>query len=56
MMRTRRAVILPVVLFILLLVGLLAAMFSFRVSADLASTRAVEMRMQTRLAAEAGVE
>lgn len=52
----RRAVILPVVLFILLLVGLLSAMFAFRVNADLAAMRAVEMRFNTRLAAEAGIE
>ena len=52
----RRAVILPVVLFVLLLVGLLGAMFAFRVNADLASTQAVAQRLQTRLAAEAGVE
>ncbi len=55
-MRCRRGVILPVVLLILVLLGLLVAMFSFRVNADLATTRAVELRMQTRLAAEAGVE
>ncbi len=52
----RRGVILPVVLFVLVLIGLLAAMFSFRVYADLASTQAVAYRFQTRLAAEAGVE
>ncbi len=55
-MMVRRAVILPVVLFVLLLVGLLGAMFAFRVNADLASTQAVAQRMQTRLAAEAGIE
>ncbi|MCH7807911.1 MAG: general secretion pathway protein GspK [Planctomycetes bacterium] len=53
---TRRAVILPVVLFVLLLVGLLGGMFAFRVNADLASMRAVAYRLQTRLAAEAGIE
>lgn len=52
----RRAVILPVVLLILVLLGLLVAMFSFRVNADLASTQAVAMRLQTRLAAEAGLD
>ena len=51
-----KGVILPVVLFVLVLIGLLAAMFSFRVNADLAATQAVAMRLQTRLAAEAGVE
>ena len=51
----RRGLILPVVLMVLLLLGLLVAMFSFRVNADLAATQAVAFRMQTRLAAEAGV-
>lgn len=51
-----RGVILPVVLMVLLLLGLLGAMFAFRVNADLASTQAVAYRFQTRLAAEAGVE
>lgn len=55
-LRLRRGLILPVVLFVLVLVGLLGAMFSFRVNADLASTRAVAVQMQTRLAAQAGVE
>lgn len=55
-MRRRRGVILPAVLFVLLLVGLLGAMFSFRVNADIASHRAVAYRLQTRLAAEAGIE
>jgi|CXWL01.1.fsa_nt_gi type II secretory pathway component PulK len=54
--RKDKGVILPVVLFVLVLIGLLAAMFSFRVNADLAATQAVAMRLQTRLAAEAGVE
>ena len=49
-------VILPVVLLVLVLLGLLIAMFSFRVNADLATTQAVGMRLQTRLAAEAGVD
>lgn len=56
MLAVRRGLILPVVLFVLLLLGLFAAQFAFRVNADLASTRAVHYRMQTRLAAEAGVE
>ena len=56
-MRTsRRGLILPVVLMVLLLVGLLGAMFAFRVNADLAGVNAVRQRQQTRLAAEAGVE
>lgn len=55
-MKRRRGVILPVILFVLLLVGLFGAMFSFRVNADLASTQAVAYRLQTRLAAEAGIE
>ncbi len=56
MTRTRHGVILPVVLLILVLLGLLVAMFSFRVNADLASSRAMELRLQTRLAAEAGLD
>jgi len=56
MMNRIRGVILPVVLFILLLVGLLGAMFSFRVHADYSSTQAIAYRYQTRLAAEAGIE
>lgn len=55
-MTTRRGVILPVVLFILLLVGLLAAMYSFRVHADASALQSVSARMQTRLAAEAGID
>lgn len=51
-----RGVILPVVLLVILLVGLLGAMFSFRVHADYASTQAIAYRYQTRLAAEAGIE
>ena len=56
MTRRRRAVILPVVLAILLVLGVLAAGYAFRVQADLASTHAMKNRMQTRFAAEAGVE
>jgi len=55
-MRRRRAVILPVVLFVLVLLGLLVALFAFRVNADLAATQAVAYRLQARLAAEAGVD
>src|SRR3989304_5839957 len=51
-----RAVILPVGLFVLLLFGLLGAMFSFRIHADMSATRVIGDRLQTRLAAEAGVE
>lgn len=53
---SRRALILPVVLMVLLLLGLLVAIFAFRVNADLASTQAMAFRLQTRLAAEAGIE
>ncbi len=56
MTNRRKAVILPVVLAVLLLLGLLAGMLAFRVNADLASTQAVSMRIQTRLAAEAGID
>jgi len=52
----RPGVILPAVLFILVLVGLLGAMFAFRVNADLAATQARACQVQCRLAAEAGVE
>lgn len=56
MRSTRRAVILPVVLMVLMLLGLLCAMFAFRVNADLCATQAISFRLQTRLAAEAGIE
>ncbi len=56
MERRDRAVILPVVLFVLLLLGLLGAMFSFRIHADVSATRVIGERMQTRLAAEAGID
>lgn len=56
MMPRTRGVILPVVLFVLLLLGLLGAMFAFRVNADLAATQAEAFRLQTRLAAEAGID
>ena len=52
----RRAVILPVILLVLALLGLLGAMFSLRVNADLASMQVVAERLQTRLAAEAGIQ
>ena len=50
----RRALILPVVLLILALLGLLSASFAFQVNADYAATQALVDKMQTRLAAEAG--
>lgn len=56
MISARRGVILPVVLLVLALLGLLVAMFSFRVYADVAATQANFERLQTRLAAEAGIE
>jgi DNA uptake protein ComE-like DNA-binding protein len=56
MAKRARAVILPVILFVLLLLGLLGAMFSFRIYADVSATRVIGDRLQTRLAAEAGVE
>ncbi len=52
----RRAVILPVVLFVLLLLGLFGAMFSFRIHADVSQVQAISNRLQTRLASEAGIE
>ncbi len=55
-MNRHRAVILPTVMFVLLLLGLFGAMFAFRINADVAATHAVAARMQTRLAAEAGLE
>lgn len=54
--RTRRGVILPAVLFILILLGLLSGIFMFRVNSDLAATQSKTFSLQTRLAAEAGVE
>jgi type II secretory pathway component PulK len=56
MIHRRRGVILPVVLLVLVLLGLLGAMFSLRVHSDSAATQAMANRLQTRLAAEAGVE
>lgn len=56
MKSTRRAVIMPVVLMVLMLIGLLGAMFAFRINADEAASQAVAFRMQTRLAAEAGID
>lgn len=56
LIKSRRAVILPVVLMVIVLLALLGATFSFRIHADNASTQAIANRMQSRLAAEAGVE
>jgi len=50
------AFILPAVLFILIMLGVLIATFSFRVHANVSSAQAEVDRLQTRLAAEAGVE
>lgn len=52
----RRAVILPVVLVVLLILGIMVAGYSFRVHADLSALQAGTNRMQTRMAAEAGIE
>ena len=52
----RRGMILPVMLLILILLGLLAAGFAFQVHADHSAMNAVSQRLQTRLAAEAGIE
>jgi len=52
----RRGVILPVVLFMVLLLALLGAMFAFRVNADLSATQVIKYRLQTRIAAETGIE
>lgn len=55
-MNRQKGVILPVILMILVLLGLLAATFGLRVHSDLAATQAQADMLQTRLAAEAGVE
>jgi len=52
----RRGLILPVILVVLLLMGVLAAAFSFQVQADYAAGRAMSDRFQTRMAAEAGIQ
>ncbi|MBI3834278.1 MAG: general secretion pathway protein GspK [Planctomycetes bacterium] len=54
--QSRRAVILPVVLFVLVMIGLLSAAFAFQIHADFAATQSGAGRLQTRLAAEAGIE
>lgn len=56
MIGSRRGVILPVVLMVMVLLSLMGAMFAFRVNADLAATQVVAERLQTRLAAEAGID
>jgi type II secretory pathway component PulK len=44
------------VLFVLLLLGLFGAMFSFRIHADVSQVQSIASRLQTRLAAEAGID
>jgi type II secretory pathway component PulK len=56
MIASRRGVILPVVLVVLLVLGVLVAGYSFSVHADLSALQANTFRMQTRMAAEAGVQ
>jgi type II secretory pathway component PulK len=53
--RPARGLILPVVLVILVLLALLSASFSFQVQADYSAGRGMAERLQSRLAAEAGV-
>ena len=52
----RRAFVLPTVLFVLLLLGLLIGTFSFHMHSEVMRAEAVTAHLQTRLAAEAGVE
>ncbi len=52
----RRAVLLPVTLLVLVLLGLIAASGSFYVHADLSATRSISHRFQARMAAEAGLQ
>lgn len=54
--RPRRGMILPLMLLILVLLGMLAASSSFYIHADLSSARSTSHRLQTRLAAEAGIQ
>ncbi len=56
MTAARRGVILPVVLVVLLVLGVLVAGYSFNVHADLSALQATTFRMQTRMAAEAGIQ
>jgi type II secretory pathway component PulK len=52
----RRGLVLPVILLMLLLLALLVASFSLQVEADYAAGRSMSERLQTRLAAEAGIQ
>ncbi len=52
----RRAVLLPVTLLMLVLIGLIAAGSSFYVHADLTATQSVSHRFKARQAAEAGIQ
>jgi type II secretory pathway component PulK len=48
--------VLPLVLLVLVLLGLLAASSGFYVHADLRATQSIAMRLQARMAAEAGLQ
>ncbi|MCH7526906.1 MAG: general secretion pathway protein GspK [Planctomycetes bacterium] len=52
----RRGMVLPLILLVLVLLGMLAASSSFYIHADLSATRSISHRLQTRLAAEAGLQ
>lgn len=52
----RRGMILPLMLLVLVLLGMMAASGSFFVHADMSATRSSARRLQTRMAAEAGLE
>lgn len=52
----RPALVLPMVLLVLVILGVLAASFAFHTNARVSANRAVRSRLQTRLAAEAGLE
>ncbi len=54
--RSRRGLVLPVVLVILLLLATLSASFVFETQADFSASYAMNDRLQCRLAAEAGVQ
>ena len=53
---SRRGIILPTILLMLILIGLLAASLSFHINARLESTRTSIRGLQTRLAAESCIE
>ena len=53
---SRRGIILPTILLMLILIGLLAASLSFHINARLESTRTSIRGSQTRLAAESWIE